>query len=243
MQKNEIEKVGINDIAKLIRLADDVIRQKECNIYLYDKNGESIYRQIENKDGDFENLLASEGDENHQKECDAIRRLMWNIIREEKTFHEVYYDDLSSIREKVEPFKNRIIGIFRNGAEQDTVSNETNFCADTSVSDGYLMELFVMRLRDRRIVLAAQRFPKTYFLLLRGYPSVHDGDEYVGIYMDISKLRKAYEVELEKLNKEKEEYRCGLTLQIYEFNEADYEKKEIQGKIVTPKELWGGSKC
>lgn len=239
MQKIELEKVGIYDVEKLIRLADDVVRQVECNIYLYDRNGMSIYRQVEEIKGSFEEALALERGERHREECDEIMRLIRQMIREEHSFNKVYYDEISDLRENIEPLKSRIIGIFRNGAEQDTVTNETNYCADETVSDEYLMNLFTMRIRDRRIIMAAQRFPKRYFLLLRGYPSIHDGDEYVGIYMDIGKLRKAYETEQEKLNKEKEEYPCDLTLQIYEFDEEKYETSEFQGKLVTPEEIWG----
>lgn len=227
MQIPELEKVGINDIEKLIRLADDVVRQMERNLCTYDEYGLSFQNE------------EQELNEHHQKECEEIKRLVREIIREEQPFTEVYYGKVSPIRARVEPHKNRIIGIFRNGALQDTVTNETNYCADDSVSDEYLMELFVMRLRDRRIVSAAQRFPKSYFLLVKGYACCPDGDEYVGVYTNISKLREVYEVQTEMLNSESEkrEYGGGRALTIFEFVDLECFRKS-HWNIVKPEELW-----
>lgn len=47
--------------------------------------------------------------------------------------------------------------MFRHGAEQNTVRNETNYYADESIPDKTLLELFAMRVRDRRLLFALQR--------------------------------------------------------------------------------------
>ena len=231
----ELEKIGINDIEKLIRLADDVVLQMEGNAYLYDEEGVAFYERT----NDYEVADSMMREPIHVKKCDKIHRLMYQIIREEKSFDEVYDEPITHLKEQMEPYRERIIGLFRNGTLQDTVTNETSFVADESVTDDYLMELFVMRIRDRRIIMAVQRFPNTYYLLLRGYPCIHDGDEYVGIYDDIEKLRQAYEEESERMEKEKDEYPFTLCLQIYMFKEERYGKSDFQGKLMKPEELWG----
>lgn len=80
--------------------------------------------------------------------------------------------------------------------------------------------------------------PQTYYLLLRGYPWVHDGDEFLGIYADTEKLKQAYFVEKIKLEKLHTEGHCrGYCLYLYRFIESAYDKEEgIQ--VVKPQELW-----
>lgn len=187
----ELEKVGVKDIEKLIRLADDVVRQMEVNAYLYDDEGVA------------------------------------------------FYETITYLKKQMEPYRTRIIGLFRNGTLQDTVTNETSFVADDTVTDDYLMELFVMRIRDRRIIMAVQNFPKTYYLLLRDYPCIEEVDKYVGIYDDIRKLRQAYETEREKLVSEKDKYPFVLSLQIYEFEDEADGKQVSHGRLIKPEELWG----
>lgn len=156
-EKNSLEKVGINDVEKMIRLADDVLRQIEMNNYLYDEEGKSLLRLVEERGGEFEEFDAMTKDPKHKERCEKMRRFIYDNIREKKEFYEVYDEPAAVLVKKLEPYKKCILGIFRNGAVQDTVTNETNYCADESVDDDYLMELLAMRLRDRKIIIAVQR--------------------------------------------------------------------------------------
>lgn len=236
----ELEEIGINDIEKLIRLADDVVRQMEVNASLYDDEGMAFYEKVDEKEPNYYEIVDSMMREPiHKEKCDKIRRRMYQIIREEKSFGEVHYEPITYLKEQMEPHKKRIIGLFRNGTMQDTVTNETSYVVDESVTDDYLMELFVMRIRDRRIIMAVQRFPNTYYLLLRDYPCVEESDKYVGIYDDIRKLRLAYEKEWEKLVTEQDEYPFALNLKIYEFDEEPDGTPAFQGRLIKPEELWG----
>ena len=68
--------------------------------------------------------------------------------------------------------------------------------------------------------------PVRYFLM-RGYTEFHDGDEWIGIYDSLSKLKEAYDKAKEELDKEHAEYepRGGYTtlnekVMINIFNEA-----------------------
>lgn len=79
--------------------------------------------------------------------------------------------------------------------------------------------------------------PGIYYLLLRGYFFVPDGDEFLGIYADREKIRQAYLKENEQLKVLQEEgkYR-SYCLQIYIFNEARY-GQEDGIKSMNPEEL------
>ena len=48
---------------------------------------------------------------------------------------------------------------------------------------------------------------KHYFLLLRGYETFRDSDDWIGIYDDVDKLRERYRIEKEKLEEEHREER------------------------------------
>lgn len=49
-----------------------------------------------------------------------------------------------------------------------------------------------MRVRDLMIVHASQRFKKRYYFLTWGIGSYQDPDSWIGIYIDLAKLRKDY---------------------------------------------------
>lgn len=75
-----------------------------------------------------------------------------------------------------------------------------------------------------------------YYLLVRGNYFIPDGDEFVGIYSDIEKLKCAYLAE----NKKLEEMRAAgqypnYGLLIYEFYEGDQKQ---ENRIVNSKDLW-----
>ena len=82
-------------------------------------------------------------------DIEGMIRLADDVLNQMERNANVYDDD--GIPDKIAPFRERILGIFRNGAEQNSVTNETEFCADESVPDEYLLKLFAMRIRDRRI--------------------------------------------------------------------------------------------
>ena len=77
-----------------------------------------------------------------------------------------------------------------------------------------------------------------YYLLLRGYFLVPDGDEFLGIYADRDKLLQAYMKENEQLKVLQEEGKySSYCLQIYIFDEANY-GQEDGIKSMKPEELW-----
>lgn len=78
-----------------------------------------------------------------------------------------------------------------------------------------------------------------YYLLLKGYYFVPDCDEYLGIYQDLNKLKKAYLIEHEKLEKkQKDGHYRDYGLLIYAFREEKYGEEDGIA-IVRPDELWG----
>lgn len=206
MQYKELEKIKIDDLEKLIRLADDVLCQLLCNFDIYDEAGMSYYRKCQEVYGDnkgYEEAIKLIREQKNAKEFEEFYHFLVFILKEKVDLNAALADTAEELLERLRPLKNRIIGIFRHGSEQDSVTNETEYCVDESISDEYLHNLFAMRVRDRRILLAAQRFPEKYYLLLRGFPTIPDGDELLGIYNDLSILKKAYDKALEELEQEK----------------------------------------
>lgn len=140
--------------------------------------------------------------------------------------------DLSAedlLEEVLKPYIPKALEIFRNGAIQDTVLNETNFCADDDVSEEYLEKLFAMRIRDLMIVHGSQRGTQVYYFLLWSAYCCHDMDEWIGIYTKISDLRRAYEQAQKEGNIEP-----NAELMIYQFDD-----NSAACRRVYPKDLWG----
>ena len=77
-----------------------------------------------------------------------------------------------------------------------------------------------------------------YYLLVRGYYFIPDGDEFLGIYSEVAKLKLAYLRECEKLEELQDSghYR-NYGFQIYIFDEKHY-GDEDGIKVVKPEELW-----
>lgn len=141
MEINKLEAVRINEIEKLILLADDVLKQLCYNGHDYNKKGEPI------------NINGS------SKLCnEELNTMIYKIIKSKEYFLEdalAYKADTLLV--KLEPISSKVIGIFRYDTIQDTVHNDTNYFAHETICDDYLMELFDMRVRDRMIVMAANR--------------------------------------------------------------------------------------
>lgn len=136
----KLKAVGINDIENIILLADDVLKQIQYNFNFYDEEGYPIYRKCSDISDSKEQLILT------------------NIIRsKDYTLDDAINYSAEELIVKLQPIRRKILGTFRNGAEQDTVTNDTNFYADETVSDEYLLTIFAMRLRDRMILMAAQR--------------------------------------------------------------------------------------
>ena len=151
-----MEKVHITEMEKLILLADDVLTQVAWQLQYYNADGRSLDELCRQNDGSVdEKRWFKEWERNRQ--VDELSMLLKQYLREKVSVNEVRYERAESILERLEPLKTRIIGIFRNGAEQNSVTNETEFCADESIPDETLLELFAMRVRDRRLLFALQR--------------------------------------------------------------------------------------
>lgn len=82
---------------------------------------------------------------------------MLRIIHEKKSLNEIRYEKAQDNIERIKELHQCALGIFRNGSIQDTVCNDTNYYVDETVSDEYLLELLGVRIKDRRMMLAAQR--------------------------------------------------------------------------------------
>ena len=232
----ELKKLKMDDIEGMIRLADDVLNQMERNANVYDDNGVSVFQTHTE-----ENAFALLREEKHWERAMDLQEQVREVIHEKVSYEMAYYGTMEEqgILDKIAPLRERILGIFRNGAEQNSVTNETEFCADESVPDEYLLKLFAMRIRDRRITGAVLRFPETYYVLVRMNPLFHQYDEVLGVFRCLRTLRKAYEEEQEKLSNPKSLYLPETCLRIYEYEDERYEKTEQHGECVQPKTLWG----
>lgn len=140
-----MEKLQIEDIEKLIIFTDEVLNQCRYFIMNYDENGISIWQQFE----DEEQMLEVFG--NRIMEEPELSILLNKLVREKIDIERALTDTAGEILVRLQPITGRILGMFRNGI------SDMNYCVDDSVSDEYLLSLFAMRVRDLRILLAAQR--------------------------------------------------------------------------------------
>jgi len=226
----ELKVIKEKDIEEVILLGDDVIKQLMFNSNYYDADGISFYEKCTDQIGkiDFDKAHA------YIDECgkDESKYLLLRLVKDQSyTLNDALNYSSRDLIERLTPIIDKAMGIFRHGSIQE-VTNETNFCVDSSVDDEYLKNLFAMRVRDLMIVHAAQRGEKTFYLLTWGVKVIHDCDTWVTVTDDLKYLRKVYE---EEWNSPKhEEYYSGLELLIYEFSS---EKKWY--KPITTEELWG----
>lgn len=224
----EKERIGIDRIEDMILLGDDVLRTLHMNYSSYTDSGDDIfdlyYEDYKNHDREaLHEVISAERQKNTEHEH-LLSELFRNIDYELTDILNLSSDEI--IERYIYPIIDKAVSIFRKG----TSFGDTKFIADDSVSDEYLKELFAMRVRDRMIVSACQRFEKTYYFLTWSTPCCHDMDEWIGIYDNINKLHVAYDKEMAK---EDSEYRPEY-LMIFEFKEG-----EPYYKPVKPEELWG----
>lgn len=135
----------------MLLLADSVLDQCLYDLYFYEDYGVFLYDKFESiisEDGNIEHFIS---DQRKKDEAQGIDMLLKRFIKRKD------YDLTAALEIKSEeililllPLHKRIAGMFRN-LEDATV------CPDISVNDEYLLKLFAMRVRDRMIVLGAQR--------------------------------------------------------------------------------------
>jgi hypothetical protein len=217
MNYRTLETVGTNDIEKMILLADDVLMQMMYNMSFYDDYGRSIYNLCWEKfDTEKERYVTPAHlimkEQQNRDGFEGIQILILNMLKDRiidlGTVRKYTSDDLM---EKLQPIRNRIIGVFRNGSEQDTaMMHHTSYCADDTVSDDYLLKLFAMRLRDKMIVNAAQRLETRIFLLVKDQSGKK---EYIGVYDEERDVRDTYF----KLSEEMTDNSCDAAFEIYIF--------------------------
>lgn len=140
-----LEKLQIEDIEKLIIFADEVLNQCRYFITNYDEYGIALWERFE----DEEQML--EVFRNRLKEDGELSILLNKLVKEKVDIERALADTAEEILVRLQPITGRILGMFRNGID------DMNYCVDDSVSDEYLLSLFAMRVRDLRILLAAQR--------------------------------------------------------------------------------------
>ena len=139
-------KIGIQDIDKLILLADEVLDSLRFACAEFDENGIGVWSD-ESKTSDELIEMVRDNLKNDEL-CHIISR----ILRDRYTLSEAIYVSVDTIVEKVAPLERKIVGMFRHGVEMDT-----DYCVENTVTDEYLMKLFAMRVRDRMITFAMQR--------------------------------------------------------------------------------------
>ena len=135
--------VKITDIEQLILLGDKVLDEVMMSLFRYDSNGtplptEKLEEQM-NKD-----------------RLDGTDVLIWDVLKEEyNSFDSVLAITAEDLERKLAPLKKRILGIFRSGVLEEW--GRYVFYADDSVDDDWLFTLFLMRVRDRLIVMGSQK--------------------------------------------------------------------------------------
>ena len=186
--------------------------------------------------------------ENKQREkveihdIEKLNRLTDDVLKiyERKIcLYNANYYDIAEIVNLLEPIRRDILGAYRDDGTDLICWCDSELFAGETLDDDYLMSFFATKLRDEKRISEVQNFSKCYYLLVRGYPTLTDGDEYIGIYTDLRKLRKVYTKEQMNLENNIENYGHALVLKIYRFDENEYGKNEYQGELVKPEELWG----
>lgn len=186
--------------------------------------------------------------ENKQREkleiydIEKLNRLTDDVLKiyERKIcLYNANYYDIAEVVKLLEPIRTSILAAYRDDGIDLIRESDSDYFAGKTLDDDYLMSFFAAKLRDAKRISEAQNFPKCYYLLVRGYPTLADEDEYIGIYTDLRKLRKAYAKEQMNIENNIENYGHALVLKIYRFDENEYGKNEYQGELVKPEELWG----
>lgn len=93
-----------------------------------------------------------------QRENIELNYLVYSILHDKNySLEDAINYNAEYLLELVDLIKNKIIGVFRNGAEENCSTNDINCYADNTVDYEYLLKLFAMCLRDRMKVIGSQR--------------------------------------------------------------------------------------
>lgn len=218
------EKVKITEanIEEMSRLAEDVMHQLYMNYYAYDAEGQDIFEKYYREEADFKKdisplIRAEMAVLREDPNCGLLRKL----FRRGDNIGDVRYYTLEDIRPWIEPLIPKALHLFRKGTND---CGDTNFMAEESVPDEYLIAAFSREVRNMMMIFAGQKLQREdtpLYLLLVEHPACHDGDEWKGLYFDDENLRKAFESvssELEENKKNGED--LSLQVGIWEFEPA-----------------------
>lgn len=138
-----IKSIGINDTEELKLLGDEVINILISTSFRYDENGYPLYLKYGNSKEEEEKLFNLMINQMQNKD---INELVFGIICNRNDYLDNGSDySVEELLELLAPIKNKIIGIFRNSY----LIRDTHYKVDNTVTDEYLLELFIMRLMDR----------------------------------------------------------------------------------------------
>ena len=141
--------VKMTDIEQMILLGDKVLDEVMMSLCMYDGNGVPLPSEKYGEQLDKDSL-------------DGTDKLIWNVLREEyECFDNVLALTADDLGKKLAPLKKRVLGMFRNGVLEEWF--RYTFYADDSVPDDWLFTLFLMRVRDRKIVMAQKKLSENKF--------------------------------------------------------------------------------
>lgn len=136
--------VKLEDIEQMILMADKVLDEVMMGgISRYDDNGVPLPHEkfSEQREKDY---------------AEGTELLLYKLVREKHdTLDEVLAITAADLEKRLGHLKKRILGIFRSGVLEEWY--RFYYYADDSVPDEYLFTMFLMRVRDRMIVIGAQR--------------------------------------------------------------------------------------
>lgn len=136
--------VKIADIEQMILMADKVLDEVMMGaIGKYDENGVPLEGEA------FSEQLKKD-------RADGTDLLVYKTVHEKyETLEDVLKISAAELEKKLASIKKRVLGIFRSGILEEWY--RFYYYADGSVPDEWLFTMFLMRVRDRMIVFAAQR--------------------------------------------------------------------------------------
>ena len=182
------------DIEAMCQLAEDVMQKLYMEYIFYDDDGNEI---------DWTDLPK---EETEKLFADPKTKLLYELFRRGDRIEDVRYYTQEQILPWIEPILHKVIQLFRKGTGW---RGETLFVAADSVSDQYLTSVFIREIRNMMMIFAGQILTKEEslrYLLILGHPMWPDDDEWIGIFFDDEKLKKAYERAQEELEEKRDKY-------------------------------------
>lgn len=135
--------VKIEDIEQMILMSDKVVDEVMLSVSHYDDNGAPLHGE----------KMKEQSEKDYR---DGTELLVWKLVREEHDiFDEVLMITASDLEKRLGHLKKRILGIFRSGVLEEWY--RFYYYADDSVPDDWLFTMFLMRVRDRMIVMASHK--------------------------------------------------------------------------------------